>query len=121
MSTHTTTSTNAPGNDATSTVDHAHTHEHANFFKLPQGARRAILAAMLGTLVEWYDYALYGAAASLVIGPLFFSELDTAQTVASFATFAVGFIARPLGGLMIAHLGDRHGRKPAMLVNIRRG
>ena len=76
---------------------------------------------MLGTLVEWYDYAFYGAAASLVIGPLFFSELDAAQTVASFATFAVGFIARPLGGLMIAHFGDEHGRKPAMLVTIRRG
>ncbi|PRQ10315.1 MFS transporter [Corynebacterium sp. 13CS0277] len=73
---------------------------------------------MVGTLVEWYDYALYGAAASLVIGPLFFADYSSGAAVASFATFAVGFVARPVGGLLIAHLGDKHGRKPAMLLTI---
>lgn len=85
---------------------------------LQPGAGKALMASMIGTLVEWYDYALYGAAASLVIGPLFFGQLSTGQSVAAFATFAVGFLARPLGGLIIAHLGDRHGRKPAMLLTI---
>ncbi|WP_245797283.1 MFS transporter [Corynebacterium aquilae] len=82
------------------------------------GAFRALIAAMVGTLVEWYDYALYGAAASLVIGPLFFAGAESGQTVAAYATFAVGFVARPFGGLIIAHLGDKHGRKPAMMLTI---
>ncbi len=85
---------------------------------LTPGARRALAASMLGTLVEWYDYALYGAAASLVIGPLFFGQMSAGQTVAAFATFAVGFLARPLGGLLIAHIGDSRGRKPAMMLTI---
>lgn len=85
---------------------------------LTPGSRRALIASMLGTLVEWYDYALYGAAASLIIGPLFFSHMETGQTVAAFATFAVGFIARPLGDLLIGQIGDRRGRKPAMLLTI---
>ncbi len=86
---------------------------------LAPGARKAIFASVVGTLIEWYDYALYGAAAGLVFGPLFFSHLDpTAATVASFATFAVGFLIRPLGGITIAHLGDTLGRKPAMLLTI---
>ncbi|WP_217265875.1 MFS transporter [Rothia kristinae] len=85
---------------------------------LRPGAGRALIASMIGTLVEWYDYALYGAAASLVIGPLFFGGLEGGQSVAAFATFAVGFVARPLGGVLIAHLGDRRGRKPAMLLTI---
>jgi MFS transporter, MHS family, shikimate and dehydroshikimate transport protein len=81
--------------------------------------RRALIAAMSGTLIEWYDYALYGAAAGLIIGPLFFPEaMSTAATMAAFATFAVGFIARPLGGVIISHIGDRYGRKPAMLLTI---
>ena len=85
---------------------------------LKPGASRALLASMLGTLVEWYDYALYGAAASLIIGPLFFSQMDSGATIAAFATFAVGFVARPLGGLLIAWLGDKRGRKPAMMLTI---
>jgi len=83
------------------------------------GVRRALVAAMSGTLIEWYDYALYGAAAGLIIGPLFFPEaLSTAATMAAFATFAVGFVARPLGGVIISHIGDRYGRKPAMVLTI---
>jgi len=87
--------------------------------RLPQGARRALTAAVVGTLIEWYDYALYGAAAGLVIGPLFFSDaVPAAASMAAFATFAVGFVARPLGGIVIGHIGDKHGRKPAMLLTI---
>lgn len=85
---------------------------------LKPGSGRALVAAMLGTLVEWYDYALYGAAASLVIGPLFFGQMSAGQSIAAFATFAVGFVARPLGSLLIAHLGDKYGRKPAMMLTI---
>ncbi len=82
-------------------------------------ARRAIAAAYFGTLIEWYDYALYGAAAGLVIGPLFFPDVIPASaSMLAFATFAVGFVVRPLGGLIISHLGDRVGRKPAMILTI---
>jgi MFS family permease len=85
---------------------------------LTPGARRALFAATVGTLIEWYDYALYGAAAGLVIGPLFFAGTSTGASLAAFATFAVGFIARPLGGLVIGHIGDRRGRRPAMILTI---
>lgn len=87
--------------------------------KLAPDARRAVLAAWAGTIIEWYDYALFGAASALVIGPLFFpKDNPDAQALLSFATFAVGFAARPLGGFIISHLGDRIGRKPAMLLTI---
>lgn len=87
--------------------------------RLTPGARRALLAAMIGTLIEWYDYALYGAAAGLVITPLFFpGTLASAGDMAAFATFAVGFVVRPLGGVVMAHVGDRYGRKPALLITI---
>ncbi|MCW4465450.1 MFS transporter [Glutamicibacter sp. MNS18] len=80
---------------------------------------RAIVASVLGTAIEWYDYALYGAAASVVIGPLFFAAAGTSgEALAAFATFAVGFIARPFGGVIIGHLGDKFGRRPAMLMSI---
>ncbi|HAY44470.1 MAG TPA: MFS transporter [Micrococcaceae bacterium] len=81
--------------------------------------RRAISASLVGTAIEWYDYALYGAAASVVIGPLFFSSAgSSAASIAAFATFAVGFVARPVGGAVIGHLGDRFGRRPAMLLSV---
>ncbi|GMA41756.1 MFS transporter [Mobilicoccus caccae] len=86
---------------------------------LSPGARRALFASMVGTLIEWYDYALYGAAAALIIGPLFFpGSIDSAAQMAAFATFAVGFVVRPLGGLIVAHIGDTFGRKPAMILTI---
>jgi MFS transporter, MHS family, shikimate and dehydroshikimate transport protein len=81
--------------------------------------RRAVLAATIGTVIEWYDYALYGAAAGLIINKLFFPQFsDVGGVLASFATFAVGFFARPLGGIVIAHFGDRFGRKPALVFTI---
>lgn len=78
--------------------------------------RKVMVASIAGTVIEWYDYSLYGAAAGLVINKLFFPSLSaTAAMLAAFATFAVGFLSRPLGGIVIAHLGDRYGRKPALI------
>ena len=80
---------------------------------------RAVVASTIGTVIEWFDYALYGAAAGIIINKLFFPQLSaTAGVLASFATFAVGFFARPIGGIVIAHLGDRFGRKPALIFTI---
>ncbi len=79
-------------------------------------ARRVAAASLLGTTIEWYDYFIYGTAAVLVFGPQFFPSNDPmAGTLASLATFAVGFLARPIGGIVMGHLGDKVGRK-AMLV-----
>ncbi|MBP0597037.1 MHS family MFS transporter [Herbaspirillum sp. LeCh32-8] len=81
--------------------------------------RRALLAATIGTIIEWFDYALYGAAAGLIINKLFFPQLSASVGVlAAFATFAVGFVSRPLGGIIISHVGDRFGRKPALVFTI---
>ncbi|CPR11559.1 major facilitator superfamily protein [Mycobacterium bohemicum DSM 44277] len=75
--------------------------------------RRVVAASMAGTVVEWYEFFLYGTAATLVFSKVFFargtSELDA--ILAAFVTYAVGFAARPLGGLVFGHLGDRYGRK----------
>jgi metabolite-proton symporter len=75
-------------------------------------ARRVALASAVGTTIEWYDFFIYGTAAATVFGPQFFPQVsERAGTLASFATFAVGFIARPLGGVVMGHYGDRAGRK----------
>jgi MFS family permease len=83
----------------------------------PTPSRRSLLlASCVGTSIEWYDYYIFGTAAALVFGPLFYPSFSPlAGTLAAFGTFAVGFIARPLGGAVIGHFGDRIGRK-AMLV-----
>lgn len=81
--------------------------------------RRAVTAATIGTIIEWFDYALYGAAAGLIISKLFFPQVSpSAGVLAAFATFAVGFFSRPLGGVLISHVGDRFGRKPALIFTI---
>jgi metabolite-proton symporter len=78
--------------------------------------RKVVVASFIGTTIEWYDYFIYGTAAALVFPQLFFPEFSPlAGTLASFATFAVGFAARPLGGVIFGHYGDKIGRK-AMLV-----
>lgn len=82
-------------------------------------ARRASAAAAVGSLVEWYDFALYGAAAVLVFKTYFFVGTDpTTGLLAAFATFAVGYFARPFGGVIFGHLGDKIGRKPVMVVTL---
>lgn len=80
-------------------------------------ARRAAAASAIGSLVEWYDFALYGAAAALVFNQFFFnSENPAVGLLAAFATFAVGYFARPFGGIVFGHLGDKIGRKPVMML-----
>lgn len=82
-------------------------------------SRRATIAAFAGTALEWFDYGLYGLSAALIFGPVFFSELGaTAGVLASFATFGVGFVARPIGGIIFGTLGDRLGRKSILLICI---
>ena len=79
-------------------------------------ARRAAIGSFIGAVVEWYDFLLYGIVAALVFGELFFPDYSShAGTLAAFATFGVGFIFRPLGGIIFGHFGDRLGRK-SMLV-----
>lgn len=79
--------------------------------------RRVATAAALASAVEWYDYFVFGIAAALVLGDLYFpAGSPSAGVLASFATFAVGFLARPLGGIVAGHLGDKRGRKPMLVL-----
>ncbi|WP_455229746.1 MFS transporter [Geopseudomonas aromaticivorans] len=81
--------------------------------------RIAGLASMAGTTIEWYDFFLYGTAAALIFNKLFFPALDPITGVlAAFATYAVGFIGRPLGGIVFGHFGDRIGRKSMLLLTL---
>ncbi|MFD7864209.1 MFS transporter [Streptomyces sp. NPDC059783] len=86
--------------------------------RLPAQQRRTMVASTVGTVMEWYDFNLYGLASALVFGPLFFGSSSTGATLASFATFAVGFAARPIGGIVFGHLGDRVGRKRVLLITM---
>ncbi|MEU9671863.1 MFS transporter [Streptomyces bobili] len=79
---------------------------------------RTMVASTVGTVMEWYDFNLYGLASALVFGPLFFGSDSTGATLASFGTFAVGFAARPIGGVIFGHLGDRIGRKYVLLATM---
>ena len=81
--------------------------------------RRIVLASFIGTTIEWYDFFLYGTAAALVFNRLFFPNFDPLSGVmASFATYAVGFFARPLGGIVFGHYGDRIGRKSMLILSL---
>lgn len=82
--------------------------------------RRRVASAMLvGTTLEWYDFFLYGTAAALIFNEQFFPSLSPAAgTLAAFSTFAVGFIARPLGGVVFGHYGDRVGRRTTLIVSL---
>src|SRR4051812_27451998 len=77
---------------------------------------RAFAASLSGTSLEWYDFAVYGAASALVFGDLFFpSEDPLTGTLLAFSTYAVGYVARPLGGIFFGRLGDRVGRKKVLI------
>ncbi|MGB3486038.1 MAG: MFS transporter [Mycobacterium sp.] len=80
---------------------------------VPKGLRRVVAASMAGTVVEWYEFFLYGTAATLVFSKVFFSETTSELNAIflAFATYAVGFVARPLGGVVFGHYGDKYGRK----------
>ncbi|MGZ5369457.1 MAG: MFS transporter [Aeromicrobium sp.] len=79
--------------------------------------QKVVFASLIGTAVEWYDFFLYGSAAALVFGTLFFPESDPlTATMLAFGTYALGFVARPLGGVVFGHFGDKVGRKKMLVV-----
>ncbi|PZG48105.1 MFS transporter [Spongiactinospora gelatinilytica] len=86
----------------------------------PTKARKAALAAFVGTSIEYYDYYAYATASALVFGKLFFPDTGNPfiGTMAAFATFAVGFLVRPIGGIVFGHYGDRVGRKTALVTTL---
>lgn len=80
---------------------------------------KVVAASFIGTAIEWYDFFLYGTAAALVFNQLFFPTFDpVAGTMAAFGTYAIGFLARPFGGVLFGHFGDRYGRKSALVTTL---
>lgn len=80
---------------------------------------RSAKASLVGSMIEWYDYFLYGTASALIFNRLFFPTFDPlVGTLLAFASFGVGFLARPLGGIIFGHFGDRFGRKKALVVTL---
>jgi MHS family metabolite:H+ symporter-like MFS transporter len=85
----------------------------------PDQLRRATLASSVGSALEYYDFYIYGLASALIFGPLFFAPLGPdGALIASFATYGVGFAARPFGGLFFGYIGDRFGRKMVLILTI---
>lgn len=85
----------------------------------PAAVRRVVIASFMGTMIEWYDFFIYGTAAALVFNKLFFPEYDPAVgTILAYASFALGFFARPVGGIVFAHYGDRVGRKSVLVATL---
>jgi len=81
--------------------------------------RRVVAASLIGTTIEWYDFFLYGSASALIFNKLFFPSFDPfVGTLLAFATYAVGFVARPLGGIVFGHFGDRIGRKRLLMASL---
>ena len=82
-------------------------------------ARKVVLASAFGTIIEWYDFFIYGTAAALVFGKTFFPAEDpVVSTLAAFSVFAIGYLARPLGGIVFGHFGDRIGRRSMLVISI---
>ncbi|MER5730749.1 MFS transporter [Streptomyces sp. NPDC002138] len=87
--------------------------------KAPSGIRRIVAASLIGTTIEWYDFFLYGTAAALVFNKLFFPTADPLTgTLIAFLTYAIGFLARPLGGVVFGHFGDKVGRKKLLVLSL---
>ena len=85
----------------------------------PATLRKVVAASMIGTTIEWYDFFLYGTAAALVFNKLFFPASEPlVGTMLAFATYALGFVARPLGGIVFGHFGDRIGRKKLLMLSL---
>src|SRR6202000_72377 len=81
--------------------------------------RRVIVASLIGTTIEWYDFFLYGTAAALVFGKLFFPKSDPLTALLqAFLTYSLGFVARPIGGIVFGHFGDRIGRKRLLMASL---
>ncbi len=85
----------------------------------PTTMNTVLWASVLGTVVEWYDFLIYGTAAALVFNKLFFPSFDPAVgTLAAFGTYAFGFGARPLGGIMFCHFSEQLGRKAILMLTL---
>src|ERR1700759_5090343 len=83
------------------------------------GLQRIVCSSVIGTAVEWYDFLIYGTATALVFNKIFFAAGNaTLATIAAFGTYAVGFLARPLGAAIFGHYGDRVGRKAMLAITI---
>src|SRR5690606_34010941 len=112
-----------PGSGETE-IPHSGTPEGSPMHPAPPtpdstSTRRVALATLIGTSIEWYDFFVYGAAAALVFGKLFFPDASPLTgTLLALSTFGVGFIARPVGGVVFAHFGDRIGRKSMLVLSV---
>src|SRR4051794_35744978 len=85
----------------------------------PSSVKKVVLASFIGTTIEWYDFFLYGTASALVFNKIFFPDENPAKgTMMAFATYAVGFFARPVGGIIFGHFGDRIGRKSMLVITL---
>jgi MFS family permease len=81
--------------------------------------RKAVIASIIGTAIEWYDFFLYGTAAGLIFGKLFFPNSDPlTATLAAFGTYFIGFVGRPIGAAIFGHYGDRIGRKATLIATL---
>ncbi|HKH40023.1 MAG TPA: MFS transporter, partial [Rubrobacter sp.] len=86
---------------------------------MPTSIRKVVVASFIGTTIEWYDYFIFATAAALFFPDVFFPGFgDTTGTILAYTTFAVGFGARPLGGLIFGHYGDRIGRKTMLVTTL---
>ena len=95
-----------------------HDHREVATFASPS-IRKVALASLIGTSIEWYDFFLYGTASALIFARLFFPKFDPLTgTLAAFGTFAVGFAARPIGGVVCGHFGDRIGRRSMLVITL---
>ncbi|WP_411376498.1 MFS transporter [Arthrobacter sp. MPF02] len=80
---------------------------------------KVVAAAFIGTALEWYDFFLFGTTAAIVLAPLFFPSSDpVASTVSAFLSFSAAFVARPIGALIFGHVGDKYGRRGALVATV---
>ena len=87
--------------------------------KHENNVRKVVFASLVGSTIEWYDFFLYGVVAGIVFNKLFFpTDNETVSILLAYATFAMGFVARPLGGLVFGHFGDRIGRKTMLVITL---
>lgn len=95
--------------------DPAFEHGGSDAASVKRSPRKAAFASWIGSAVEYYDFFIYGTAAALVFGKIFFPAFDpTTATIAAFATFGVGYVTRPIGAVLLGHVGDKYGRKKVL-------
>src|SRR5487761_1706598 len=95
------------------------THETLSASDHSAQLRKAVIASTIGTAIEWYDFFLYGTAAGLIFGKLYFPNEDAlTATLAAFGTYFIGFIGRPIGAAIFGHYGDRIGRKATLIATL---